>query len=216
MCKRLLMLTALVLALGLVGGTAVLGSTIEIGITDGNNDAEEDINPSKLGEVDATSSDLEMPYEDTGMGDPQFAAVRYELAIGKGVTITGAWILFQVDDPKDGSLPVNLIIEGELNPNPGPFVGGGPGTFDISTRPTTVAQVKWSVDNWETVGDRGPAQTTPNLAPILQELIDQPGWANGNAIVLIFRDDPDNPSQGNRVAEAGPGDDSATLIVEFG
>ncbi|MCH7920430.1 MAG: CHRD domain-containing protein [Planctomycetes bacterium] len=216
MLKRLLMLTALVLAFGLVGGTAVLGSTIEIGITDEDNDAEEDINPSKLGEVDAGSSDLEMPYEDTGMGDPQFAGVRYELAIGKGVTITGAWILFQVDELKDGSLPVNLIIEGELNPNPAPFAGGGPGTFDISTRPTTVAQVKWSVDNWETVGDRGPAQTTPNLAPILQELIDQPAWANGNAVVLIFRDDPDNPSQGNRVAEAGPGDDSATLIVEFG
>ncbi len=38
----------------------------------------------------------------------------------------------------------------------------------------------------------------------------------GNALVLILRDDPDNPSEGIRTAEAGPGDDSALLHIEFG
>ena len=37
---------------------------------------------------------------------------------------------------------------------------------------------------------------TPDLSPIIQEIVNQPGWAAGNALVLIFTDDKSNPSQG--------------------
>ncbi|UCC99933.1 MAG: discoidin domain-containing protein, partial [Phycisphaerales bacterium] len=188
---------------------------IEQRIADELDDAEEDLNPSKLGEIDETSSDLEMPYEDTGMVDPQLAALRYaNIAIPAGSYIANAWVRFQVDELKDGTLPVNLIIQGELNPNPAAFLGG-PGTFDISARPRTATSVQWSVPNWTAVGDQGPDQTTVDIAPVIQEIIDQPGWASGNALVLIFSDDLANPSTGNRCAEAGPGDDSALLHIEY-
>ncbi|MHC4326793.1 MAG: fibronectin type III domain-containing protein, partial [Planctomycetota bacterium] len=216
MCKRLFMLLTFVVVLGLLGADFAMGETIEVRIVTENGDAEEDINPSKLGEVDETSSDLEMPYEDEGMGDPQFIGVSYQADIPAGKSIWNAWVRFQVDETKGGSLPVNLIIEGELSPNAAEFLGGGPGTFDISSRPRTAAKVQWSVPNWETVGDQGPDQTTPNIASIIQEIVDQPGWASGNRLVLIFSDDPDNPSEGIRAAEADAGDDSALLHVEFG
>ena len=35
-------------------------------------------------------------------------------------------------------------------------------------------------------GDEGPAQRTPDLSSIIQEIIDQPGWASGNPIALML------------------------------
>jgi len=183
-------------------------------IADEEDDSEEDLNPDKLGENDQNSSDLEMPYEDTGMGDPQIIGLRYrDVGLTAGISLIEAWVRFQVDELKDGSLPVNLMIEGELNPNPAPFIEAPAGTFDISSRPRTETKVLWSVPEWLNVGDQGPAQTTSDLTPIIEEIISQPDWAPGNALVFIISDDPCNPSEGNRCAEAGPGNDSALLHV---
>ncbi len=104
MCKRLLTLLTFVVVLGLLGTNVVLGDTIEVRIATELDDAEEDINPSKLGDADEGSSDLEMPYEDTGMGDPQFIGVRYQVDIPAGKSIWNAWVRFQVDEA-DSELP---------------------------------------------------------------------------------------------------------------
>ncbi|UCC99353.1 MAG: hypothetical protein JSW66_05600, partial [Phycisphaerales bacterium] len=64
------------------------------------------------------------------------------------------------------------------------------------------AKVQWSVPNWTTGGERGPDQRTPNLASIIQEIVNQNGWT-GEALVLAFRDDPANPSTGIRCAGNG-------------
>ena len=183
-------------------------------IADDEDDCEEDLNPDKLGENDLGSSDLEMPYEDSGLVDPQIVGVRWrDIPLDASMPINEAWIRFQVDENSEGTLPVNLVIEGELAPNPDPFVGGGPGTFNISSRPRTEAKVLWSVPDWTAVGEQGPAQTTSDITPILGELLAQEEWAPGNAMVFIISDDPDNPSEGRRIVEAGPGDDSALLHI---
>ncbi|MCH7557696.1 MAG: discoidin domain-containing protein [Planctomycetes bacterium] len=179
-------------------------------IADGSDDAEEAV---AAGGMDLTSSDLELPYENTGQVDPQIIGVRFTgIPIPKGATITEAWVRFQVDETKGGTEAVNLIIKGELSPNPATFISSTAG--DISSRPTTTAQVQWSVPNWTTVGEQGPDQTTPSIASIIQEIVNQDGWAGG-AIVLIFSDDPTNPSVGIRTAEAGPGDDAALLHISY-
>jgi hypothetical protein len=133
------------------------------------------------------------------------------IPIPKGATITDAWVRFQVDEDKGGTDPVNLIIEGELSANAAGFTSDA---FNVSSRPKTTAQVQWSVPNWTTVGDQGPDQTTPSIASIIQEIVNQNGWAGG-AIVLIFRDNPANPSLGIRCAEAGPGNDAALLHISY-
>ena len=159
-----------------------------------------------------TSGDLELAYENTGQVDPQMIGLRFAgIPIPKGATITEAWVRFQVDETKGGTEPVNLIIEGELSANPATF---GSTARDISSRPTTTAQVQWSVPNWTTVGDQGPDQTTPSIASIIQEIVNQPGWSGG-AIVLMFRDNPANPSLGIRCAGAWPGDDAALLHISY-
>jgi hypothetical protein len=50
----------------------------------------------------------------------------------------------------------------------------------------------------------GPDERTPDISSIIQQIVDQPGWAGG-AIVLMFRDNPANPSQGTREAESVDG-----------
>jgi len=225
MCKRLIFLTSVVLVLALAGTNVALGEVFETVIADGTNDTEEDLNPSKLGEADRGSSDLEFPYEDEEPvepfhSDPQLVGLRFQVDIPAGKLITNAWVRFKCDkDDKlpAAALPVNVIIEGELSPDAPEFHDDAPAVFDLSSRPTTTAKVKWSVPVW-VKGDQGPDQTSSNIASIIQEIIDLPGWASGNSLVLIIRDDPDNPSEGLREAEdANPpdGDESALLHVEF-
>jgi len=223
MCKKVLFLTSVVLALALAGTNVALGDTVlERSIVVGTDDAEEDLNPSKLGEVDMASTDLEFPYEDAGKVDPQLMALRFtDIAIPVGSSITAAWVRFDVDETRDGTLPASVLIEGELNLNPAGWPADtGPGNFGISSRPRTVANAVWSMPNWTTTHEHGPNQTTTNIAAVIQEIIGQPGWASGNALVLIIRDDPANPSAGSRCAESFEGaaanaDQIPLLHIEF-
>jgi hypothetical protein len=170
--------------------------TIVVKLSGGDNDAEEHLNAG----MDVGSSDLEMPYEDAGTPsstDEQLTCLRYILPLDKGVQITKASVEFTCDETKDGSKPVTLIIEGQLALNPPAFTTADK---DLTGRaPWTTAQVKWAVENWTAVGQKS---STPDIAAILQELVNQDGWASGNAVVLAFRDDKGAPSTGQRCADA--------------
>jgi hypothetical protein len=185
------------------------GPVNEWRIADDADDVEEAV---ATGSIDLTSSDLELPYENTGQGNLQITGLRFTgIPIPKGATITEAWVRFQVDETKGGTQPVNLVIEGQLSANAAAFSSTA---GDVSSRPRTTAQVQWSVPNWTNVGDQGPDQTTPNIASIIQEIINQDGWAGG-AMVLMLRDNPANPSLGVRCAVAGPGDDAVLLHIDY-
>ena len=56
-----------------------------------------------------------------------------------------------------------------------------------------------------------PDQRTPNFASVVQEVVDRPGWASGNAMVVIIT------GSGKRVAEAYEGDVSGAphLYIEY-
>jgi len=177
-------------------------------ITDDMDDVEEAVS---TGGMDITSSDLELAYESANQGNPQIIGLRFTgIPVPRGVTITEAWVRFQVDETKGGTEPVNLIIDGELSTDALGFSAAS----IVSTRRRTSEKVQWSVPDWVNVGDQGPDQTTPSLVPIIQEIVNQDDWAGGS-IVLIFQDDPDNPSLGIRCAEAGPGDDAPLLHISY-
>lgn len=178
------------------------------------DDAEERLAPERGNVLDVGSSDLELAYEDESQGDPQVVGLRFtDIAIPSGSQIVSAWVRFQVDETRGGTEPVNLVIKGELSPNPASFLVDA---FNMTSRPTTAASVKWSVPDWITADESGPDQTSADIASIIQEIVDQPDWAGGNAVVIMFSDDPSNPSLGVRCAVAGPGNDSAMLHIEYG
>ena len=60
-----------------------------------------------------------------------------------------------------------------------------------------------------TVGEAGANQRTSNLSAVLQEIINRPGWASGNALALIIT------GSGKRTAEAFEGARAPVLHIEF-
>ena len=203
MCRKLILLMSFVLVLALASTNVVFGAVWEGRITDDNDDVEQE--PS--GSVSRpTSGDLEF-FNDGGV---QVIGLRFlKVLVPRGATVSNAYIEFQCDETKGGTEPVNAIIQGELTPNAPAFANT---INNVSNRPKTTTQVLWQPGNWTTVGQK---DQTSNIAAVIDEVVNQPDWFSGNALVIIISDDPDNPSTGIRCAEAGPGDDSALLHIEW-
>ncbi len=209
MCRKAFFLTSVALVLVLGGTNVVSGGAVwEARVSSGSDDSEEAVSG---GGIDLNSSDLEMPYENAGKGNPQVIGLRFvDIPIPKGAIIDKAFVEFTCDETKDGGLPVSLLIEGESNPNPVKF---SEATNDITKRPRTTARTVWVPANWTQVGQK---DRTTEITAIVQEIIDMDGWASGNALVLILRDDPGKPSQGLRCAEASNDPVNAPLLhVEY-
>jgi len=206
MCKKLLFLASLVLMLALAGTNTAFGATTWEGrISSQNDDAEESI--TNAGAIDLGSSDLEMPYENAGKGNNQIIGLRFVgVGIPKGANVVNAYIEFTCDETKDGTLPVSLLIDGQKNPNPGQFAGTG---NEISTKSRTTAKVVWAPVNWTAIGQK---DKTSNIASVIQEIVNQDGWASGNALILMIRDNPASPSQGTRCADSFSDAATAALL----
>jgi hypothetical protein len=214
MCKKLIIMISLVLVFALAGTNVVFGAyVVERQVNKSSDDSEEE-DPG--GDTEGlTSSDLEMPHEDPGTPatDKQMVGMRFEdIAIPKGSVILEAWVEFECDETDTGTeAHVSLIIEGELSPDAPTFTGSD---FDIIPRPRTTAKVVWAPVPWTAVSQK---DQTPNIAAVIQEIVNQDGWKSGNALVIIISDDPDNPSEGLRNAEAYDGEaaNAPLLHIEF-
>ncbi len=204
MRKKLVLLFSL--GLGVVTLTSVMafGQTAgpqmyDILIAAGTDDAEEHLNAG----MDITSSDLEIPYEDSGTPatDEQLIGMRWIVPIAKGFAVGKAYLEFELKETKGSTntAPVNVIVEGQLLANPLAFTSTAK---DITNRTRTKAQAKWAIPPGMTVGTRFQ---TPDISSIITEIISQDGWAGGNALVIILRDDKSAPSTGLRCVHAYDG-----------
>ena len=214
MCKKLICLISFVLVLALACTNAAFGGfNVDIRVAATNDDAEEKVVGNS---IELSSSDLELGHEGVASPDTlQIVGVRFtNVGIPKGVTIKKAWVQFTADDVDNEYHlpPVSLIIEGELSPDPVEFSST---TGDISSRARTTASVVWDIPVWGAAYSAGPDQQTADISPIIRDIIDQDGWAAGNAMVLMFRDNPDKPSQGTREAEAFDGDKSQAPLLHI-
>ncbi len=209
MCGKLTYLISFLLVLALAGTNVAFGAIVWEGrISSGDDDVEEGV-PG--GGIDLSSSDLEMPYEDEGKGNPQVIGLRFvNVAIAQGAQIAGAYIEFEIDEDKGGTQVVNLIIDGELSPDAAAFSSSA----NVANRPRTTAKVQWGVPKWTTVGVKSQ---TADISAIIQEIVNQDGWKSGNALVLAIGDDPANPSEGVRCAKSYNGDafGAALLHIEI-
>jgi hypothetical protein len=159
----------------------------EVRISFGADDAEERVN----GKVALGNNDLELVNStEGGVTGNQTVGLRFRgVAVEPGSTITNAYVQFQADESQSGA--TTLTIQGQAADNAPVFVNAA---FNISSRPRTSASASWSPAAW-TVGQAGPAQRTGSIAPVIQEIVDRPGWASGNSLVLIVT------GTGKRVAE---------------
>jgi hypothetical protein len=159
----------------------------EVRISFGADDAEERVN----GSVALGNNDLELvENNEGGVSGNQTVGLRFrDVTVERGSQITDAYAQFQADESHSG--PTTLTIQGQAADNAPVFVNS---SGNISSRPRTAASASWSPGPW-TVGQAGAAQRTVNIAPVIQEIVSRPGWASGNALVLIIT------GTGKRVAE---------------
>ena len=155
---------------------------------------EDDAEEYADGNVSLSSSDLELA--DDPSNGVQMVGMRFTgLHIPSDAVIIDARIQFTVDDNNDVD-PCSLSIHGQDSDNASPFSGSD---FDISSRPLTQASVNWAPPRWPDVDVAGQDQQTPNLAPILQEIVGRDGFSSSSAIAFIIE------GQGRRTAKSYDG-----------
>src|SRR6185503_18540636 len=149
-------------------------------------------------------SDLELTRDSTD----QTVGMRFRsVAIPPGATIQRAWVQLTVDEASSDATA--LTIAGEDVDNSVTFTTG---TRNVSSRSRTPETVAWSPSSWQTVGQAGTAQRTPDVTAIVRRIVSRSGWRSGNALSVIIT------GTGRRVAVAfeGSSTGAALLHVEYG
>jgi hypothetical protein len=163
--------------------------------------SSDDIEQGEDGSMYLDSSDLELAYDSWNSQNYQLVGMRFlDINIPQGATIVDASIQFACDETSSGS--VSLTIQGQAADD---AVGFSTTDNDAGNRTKTTAQVSWSPAAWDTVGEAGDDQLTPNLAAVIQEITDRSGWATGNAMALFVS----GSTAEKRVAESYDGTSSS-------
>ncbi len=181
------------------GGGGGSPTILEVRVATGNDDAEEFVSN---GSVNLTSSDVELISD---AGNAQLVGMRFtNVTVPGGATISNAYVQFQVDETNTGA--TSLTIQGQAIDDAPTFTSA---STDISSRGRTTASASWTPVAWNTVGEAGPDQRTPDIKSIIQEIVDRPGWTSGNDIVIIFT------GSGERTAESYNGSASAAPLLHI-
>lgn len=156
-----------------------------------HNDVEE----KKNGELDFDDGDIDLGEIAVGL---RFPAV----SIPRGATIVSAHLRFTAEANDDEE--TTILIRAESAANAAPFRDED---ADLTSRTFTKASASWSPPAWKK-DEAGPAQRTPDLADVLQEVVSRPDWRQGNAVMFMLdgvgqRDartyDDDRPARGARL-----------------
>ena len=148
--------------------------SVDVYVSNDNDDAEE----REHGSMYLDSSDLEMVQD---RSHHQIVGIRFaNVNIPQGATIKAAYVQFTVDETSDD--PTQLEIRGQASDNAASF---SQAHYDISSRTTTNAKVSWTPESWLRRDESGPAQRTPDISTIIQEIVDRAGWQQGNGLAII-------------------------------
>ena len=172
-------------------------------ISSGSDDVEE----AASGTMYSTSSDLELVFDSYNSQNNQIIGLRFTgVSIPQGAIITNAYVQFTCDETDNGA--TNLTVTGHANDNSSAFSST---SGDVSSRIRTLADANWTPPAWNTVGQSGVDQQTPNISNVISEIITRAGWSSGNALTIIIT------GTGERTAESweGSASQAAELVVDY-
>jgi hypothetical protein len=177
------------------GGGGSPTNTFEVRVATGADDAEESVSN---GNVNLTSSDLELISDGS---NAQLVGMRFtNVTVPNGASIANAYVQFQVDELNSGA--TNVSVQGQAIDDAPTFTSSN---SNISSRGRTTATVAWAPVAWNTAGDAGADQRTPDIAAVIQEIVDRPGWVSGNDIVIVVTGSGERTAESyNGVAAAAP------------
>jgi PKD repeat protein len=169
--------------------------SVERRIATGTDDAEE----RATGSMYLNSSDIELVFDSNNQTD----GLRFtNVPIPNHATITGAYVQFEADATQ--SETTNLVVQGQSADNAATFTSA---TRNVSSRPRTAASTGWTPQPWTLVGEAGAKQRTPGLSAVIQEIVNRPGWASGNALAIIIT------GTGHRTARAFEGKPAGAALL---
>ena len=172
-------------------------------INSGSLDAEES---ESSGFVYMNSTDIELGYDSYNQQNNQISGLRFpNLHVPEGATITQAYIEWTVDAISTDACALNIWAEKSSNS----LAFNNSQSHNLSSRSRTNNQLNWNPPAWTQVG---AAQQSPDLSPILQEVLDEPGWTPGNSVNFFIQG-----SQGTRESESYEGSPrgAAKLVVHY-
>jgi len=106
--------------------------------------------------------------------------------IPQGATVLNAKLTFTASANQNGYV-CNTALLAEAVDNAAPIVGDfNIGWNDYENRPKTVAVIYWhDLPAWS----QGAEYISPDISPVIQEIVNRPGWAPGNALQIFWMDD---------------------------
>jgi len=142
------------------------------------DDAEEGTN----GQVDLANEDLDLGQL-SGFESAATIGIRFDgIRVPQGKRIKQAYLQFTKEGNRAKSKPTKLTWRAELTPDANSFRKE---PTNISSRKLTKASEVWSPQPWDPKRNQDEKPQTPDLSSLVQEVIDQKEWKEGNAIVLI-------------------------------
>ena len=164
----------------------------------------DDVEEFRNGAMYNHSSDLELVWDQKQNLNVGLRFDRVE--IPKNAYIVSAYVQFTVDEETDQ--PTRLVIHGQASDSAPIFEEVDK---NVSAREKTKAKILWNPKPWSGVGKAGPAQRTPELTEIIQEIISRDKWKSGNALAILIS------GTGLRTAVAYEGEptQAALLHVEY-
>jgi|GEM_PF-2754884 len=174
--------------------------TLAVRVAESGDDAEQHAN----GDVRLGSDELEITQSEDEHGQ-QIIGLRFVgVTIPNDATVIDAFIELTTEfaTVKETS----LLFYGEAVADAAVFVEE---RENVSLRERTEATVPWlDVPAWSEIGE---THRTPDLSSILNEIISQDDWSEGNAVVFIIS------GVGQRIAEAqdGNAETAANLVIQY-
>ena len=152
-----------------------------------------------------TDRELEFTYDCYSKSE-QIVALAFDLStLPANPVFDSTFLQFFVFDPASSVGTVIIRFRAEINASPTPF---GQQLTNVSRRLTSNSYIDWTPNEWssDSINATGLNQLTPDLSPLLQELVTQPGWSSGSKrVVLIASRSPlqTTGANGTRVAFSG-------------
>ena len=144
--------------------------------------SEDDAEDGANGEVNPASDDLDL-RQHSGFESAVALGMRFDgIRVAKGRKIKRAFVQFTKDGNRRKAEPTHLTIHAQLVPDAKAFKEE---PKNITSRKLTETSVKWSPQPWEPTAVPAEKPRTPDLSAVIQEVVDQDGWKEGNALVLI-------------------------------
>jgi len=106
-----------------------------------------------------------------------------DIPVPQGARIKRAYVQFTAHEKEPSSEKTDLVLHAELAANAEMFANV---KHNITSRSKTAASVEWSPEPWTVPDERSRKQRTPDLSSLIQEVVNQPDWQKGNALVLII------------------------------